>query len=112
MHFTVTKSCISLWTVAFNQLNFLTLICKLSLAGLLLGFVTFSPLKTSSMIISRNCNPVFPIPLFIDGTMIKNTSSHMHLGLTFTNSGTWDEHVKSISEKILVKAILVKSSQI
>ena len=111
MHFTGTKSCISLWTVAFNQLNFFTLICKLSLTGLLLGLSFFNPLKTPSMIISRNCNPVSP-PLFIDGTMIKNTSSHMHLGLTFTNSGTWDEHVKSISEKFLVKAILVKSSQI
>ena len=33
------------------------------------------------------------------GTLIKNTSYHKHLGLTFSNSGTWDEHVKSISEK-------------
>ena len=51
------------------------------------------------MIISRKRNPVFHPPLFINGTLIKNTSYHKHLGLTFSNSGTWDEHVKYISEK-------------
>ena len=35
----------------------------------------------------------------MNGTIIKNTSYHNHLGLTFSNSGTWDEHVKYISEK-------------
>ena len=61
--------------------------------------VTFNPLKTLSMIISRKSNPVFHPPLFMNGTLIKNTSYHKHLGQTFSNSGTWDEHVKSISEK-------------
>ena len=45
--------------------------------------VTFNPLKTLSMIILRKCNPVFHPPLFMNGTMIMNTSSHKHLGLTF-----------------------------
>ena len=35
----------------------------------------------------------------MNGNMVKNTSSHKHMGLTFSNSGGWDEHVKSISEK-------------
>ena len=30
-------------------------------------------------------------------TMIKNTSSHEYLGLTFSNFCAWDEHVKSWS---------------
>ena len=61
--------------------------------------VTFNPLKTLAMIISRKHNLVVHPPLFMNGTMIKNTSSHKHLGLTFSHSGTLDEHVKSISEK-------------
>ena len=45
--------------------------------------VTFNPLKTLSMIISRICNPVYHPPLFMNGTLIKKTSYHKHLGLTF-----------------------------
>ena len=61
--------------------------------------VTFNPMKTLSMIILRKRNPVFHTPLFINGTMIKNTSSRNHLCLTFSNSATRDEHVESILEK-------------
>ena len=62
--------------------------------------VTLNPLKTLSMIISRKRNPVFHSPLFMNGTLIKNTSYHTHLGLTFSNSETWDEHVKFISQNL------------
>ena len=55
--------------------------------------------KRLSMIFLRKRIPVFHPLLFKNGTMIKITSSHRHLGLTFSNSSTWDEHVKSISEK-------------
>ena len=61
------------------------------------------------MIISRKRNPVFHPPLFMNGTLMKNTSYHKHLGLTFSNSGTWDEHVKSISEKSWSKLNLLRS---
>ena len=62
--------------------------------------VTFNLQKILSMIISRKRNPVFHRPLFMNVTMIKNTTSHNHLGFTFSNSGSWDEHVKFISEKL------------
>ena len=41
--------------------------------------------------------------------MIKNTSFHKHLGLTFSNAGSWDEHVKSISEKSWSRLNLLKA---
>ena len=41
--------------------------------------------------------------------MIKNTSFHKHLGLTFSNTGSWDEHVKSISEKSWSRLNLLKA---
>ena len=45
----------------------------------------------------------------MNGTMIKNTSFHKHLGLTFSNTGSWDEHVKSISEKSWSRLNLFKA---
>ena len=45
----------------------------------------------------------------MNGTMIKNTSFHKYLGLTFSNTGSWDEHVKSISEKSWSRLNLLKA---
>ena len=71
--------------------------------------VTFNPIKTLSMLILRKRNPVLHGPLFMNGTMIKNTSFHNHLGLTFSNTSSWDEHVKSISEKSWSRLHLLKA---
>ena len=71
--------------------------------------VTFNPLKTLSMIISRKCNPVFYHSLFMNNTMIKNTSFHEHLGLTLSYTGSWDDHVKSISEKYMSMLNLLRA---
>ena len=45
----------------------------------------------------------------MNGTMIKNTSFHKHLRLTLSNTGSWDEHVKSISEKSWSRLNLLKA---
>ena len=45
----------------------------------------------------------------MNGTMIKNTSFHKHMGLTFSNTGSWDEHAKSISEKSWSRLNLLKA---
>ena len=45
----------------------------------------------------------------MNGTMIKNTSFNKHLGLTFSNTGSWDEHVKYISEKSWSRLNLLKA---
>ena len=48
---------------------------------------------------SRNQNSLVHTPLYMNNTMIKETKSHKHLGLTFSNTCNWAEHVTSISEK-------------
>ena len=45
----------------------------------------------------------------MNGTLIKNTSCHKHLGLIFSHSGTGDEHVKSISEKSYSRLNLLRA---
>ena len=45
----------------------------------------------------------------MNGTMIKNTSFHKQLGLTFSNNGSWVEHVKSISEKSWSRLYLLRA---
>ena len=60
--------CISLWTFPFNQPDLQTISDWAAV-----WLVTFNPQKILSMIISRKRNPVFHRPLFMNGTMIKNT---------------------------------------
>ena len=50
--------------------------------------VTFNPSKTLSMYFSRKLNPVQHPSLFMDGTIIEETTSHKHLGLTFSSTCT------------------------
>ena len=45
----------------------------------------------------------------MNGTMIKNTSFHKHLGLTFSNTGSWDEQIKYILEKSWSRLNLLKA---
>ena len=47
----------------------------------------------------------------MNGTMI-NTSFHKHIGLTFSDVGSWNEHLEFFLREIMVSAKLVKSSQI
>ena len=43
--------------------------------------VTFNPTKTESLLISRKINQPVHRPLFIDNQIIKEVSSHKHLGI-------------------------------
>ena len=61
--------------------------------------VTFNASKTLSMIFSRKSNPVHHSSLFMNGTIIEETTRHKHLGLTFSSTCTWTDHVNTISEK-------------
>ena len=47
------------------------------------------------MFISFKRNPVVHPSFFMDSTINKHTYLHKHIGLTFTNTDSWDEHVKS-----------------
>ena len=58
---------------------------KLSQTGLLLGLSHLIPLNIGNVNRAQ--------------AMIKNTSFHKHLGLIFSNTGSWDEYIKTILEK-------------
>ena len=61
--------------------------------------VTFNASKTLSMIFSCKSNPVHHPSLFMNGTIIKETTHHKPLSLTFSSTCTWTDHVNTISEK-------------
>ncbi|MCG7875203.1 MAG: reverse transcriptase family protein [Candidatus Thiodiazotropha endolucinida] len=71
--------------------------------------VTFNANKTSSMVFTRKQNPLVHPPLFMNNTMINETKSHKHLGLTFSNTCNWAEHITSISEKAWTRLNLLRA---
>ena len=69
--------------------------------------VLFNANKTLSMVIPRKLNPVQHPPLFMNDTIIAETTSHKHLGLTFSSTCTWNEHVNNISLKAWTRVNLL-----
>ena len=61
--------------------------------------VNFNPKKTESMIISRKVETQFHPPLYFNNVPIKNVTTHKHLGLTFSNDGSWITHINEIITK-------------
>lgn len=62
--------------------------------------VTFNPNKTETLLISRKINkPIHP-PLYMNDVPIEEVHSHKHLGITFSDDGTWHEHIDRIKEKV------------
>ena len=59
--------------------------------------VDFNASKTLSMLMSRKRNPGHHPPLYMNDTMIFDTTSHKHLGLTFSNTCNWNEHINTIA---------------
>ena len=61
--------------------------------------VTLNATKTVYLKISRKINPT-PNPILrLNGEIIKEVSSHKHLGLTFNQTLTWSDHIKLLSTK-------------
>jgi len=61
--------------------------------------VTFNPSKTESLVVSRKINrPIHP-PLFFNDCQITEVSSHKHLGLTFSDTCSWHDHIESVKKK-------------
>ena len=61
--------------------------------------VKFNPLKTESLHISRKTNkPVHP-SLIMLGQQINEVEFHKHLGIYFSNDGSWHKHIDYIKEK-------------
>ena len=58
--------------------------------------VDFNTNKTVSMTISRKANPPQHPPLFMDNIILTDTDIHKLLGITFSASCTWSNHIHSI----------------
>ena len=61
--------------------------------------VTFTPLRTESLTISRKINKPYHPPLYMPGTQIKEVNSHKHLGIYFSDGCTWHNHIEYVKEK-------------
>ena len=62
-------------------------------------FVTFNPIKTESLVISRKIRKPFHPCLYMDHTLITEVENHKHLGIIFSENGTWLEHINYIIQK-------------
>ena len=71
--------------------------------------VTSHANKTLSMGFSRKQNPLVHPPIYMNNTLINETKSHKHLGLTFSNTCNWAEHVTIISEKAWPRLNLLRA---
>ena len=59
-----------------------------------LWLVEFHARKTMAMTLTRKLNSIQHPPLFLNNTMIQETPTHRHLGLTFSDSCVWKVHVQ------------------
>ncbi len=61
--------------------------------------VTFNELKSVYMVFSRKLNrPALP-PLYMNNSQLRQVDSHKHLGLTLTQTLSWEEHIVNICTK-------------
>ena len=61
------------------------------------------------MIISKRIVSPPHLPLFMNGTMLQETNSHKHLGLTLSSSCYWSDHINNISEKVWSRLNLLRA---
>ena len=61
------------------------------------------------MLISRKLIQVNHPPLQMDGSTLTEKQSHKHLGITFSKTCTWTEHIDNISKKAWVRLNLLRS---
>ena len=73
-HLNVVLNSISIWAVAW--------------------LVAFNTGKTLSMIFSRKLHRPHHQPLLMNNTMLTETDTHRHLGLTLSNTCTWSERIQ------------------
>ena len=61
------------------------------------------------MIISRKANPPQHPPLFMDDVILTETDTHKHLGITFSASCTWSNHIQNITRKAMTRLNLMRT---
>jgi hypothetical protein len=70
--------------------------------------VKFNPQKTETMLISRKTvKPLHP-PLKMNNHDIQEVASHKHLGIYFSDNGSWHEHIDYIVKKSFVRLNILR----
>ena len=64
--------------------------------------------KTKAILFSKKINRSFEYPLFINNLAIENVKSHKHLGLLFSASLSWIDHIRAITTKAASRINLMK----
>ena len=59
--------------------------------------VNFNAAKTFSLLLTLKRILPFHPPLFMNGSVISETTSHKHLGITFSRNCSWNEHISNIT---------------
>lgn len=70
--------------------------------------IKFNPSKTESLTFSRKREIISPDIAF-QNEIVKNVSSHMHLGLFLSEDGKWHHHINFIYTKVFKRINLLKS---
>ena len=60
---------------------------------------TFNPNKTESLIISRKINKPLHPSLYMNNQQVLEVDCHKHLGLYFSNNGSWHQQIIFILER-------------
>ena len=71
--------------------------------------VTFSPPKTESMLVSNKKDRDSIPDIVFQGEVIKNVSSHKHLGVFISSDLKWNNHIEYLCECASKKLSMLKS---
>ena len=74
--------------------------------------VDFNARKTLSLLISLKQNPVLHPQLLMNDTVISESTSHKHLGVTFSNTCSWTEHIAKTIESAWLRLNLLHSDSV
>ncbi|MCG8092513.1 MAG: hypothetical protein JAZ17_02615 [Candidatus Thiodiazotropha endolucinida] len=71
--------------------------------------VDFNAKKTMSLLITLKRNPTLHPQLLMNGTVISESSSHKHLGITLSNTCSWTEHITTVTESAWTRLNLLRA---
>ena len=70
--------------------------------------ITFNPLKTETLLISRKLLQTLHPPLYMLNQQISEVDMHKHLGIFFSNDGSWHKHINYIKEKAWIRVNIMR----